>query len=444
MKFSPKRAMIIARREYLTTVKRRAFLFTVIFMPAYFAFITSVTGGFAAKEARRNLQETNAVGVVDSSGLLANAATEITTYQSEAKKDQGVKVIGGQASKAQEAVEQLTNYKATVKRFATPEEGLRELRANSIRQLLVVPANFGETGALRRYKVRQGVFGSSGDEAIFTRWVQRGLLKGVTDSVRTEIIVRPAKHLDLYTLDKGTDTFTMFDDTREMVSILLPILIVALLGTSIITGGQYLLQGVSEERESRILESLLCTVSTDDIMVGKLIGLGGAGLTLVAVWTLVGLYFGSPYLALTQTHVPGTLALFGVLYFFLGYVFYGSIMTAIGAITNNLREAQQFAMAFTFGVFAPFIVMWLILERPDGPVATVMSLFPLTASTTMLMRLATGYAVPAWQLAASIGLMVLSAWAAIAAGSKVFRLGLLLYGKTPNLPEIMKWIGSRG
>lgn len=444
MKFSMKRAMTIARREYLTTVKRRAFLFTVIFMPAYFAFITTITGSFANKEVRRNLRETNAVGVVDSSGLLASAPTEIQTRVADEKKSQNMKVLGSNAGKTQEAIESFTTFTATVKRFATADEGLSALRDGSIRQLLVVPPNFGETGSMRRYKVRQGVFGSSSDEAIFTRWVQRGLLKGLTDSVRTEIIVRPSRNLDLYTLDKGTDRFQLFDDTRELVSILLPILIVALLGTSIITGGQYLLQGVSEERESRILESLLCTVSTDDIMVGKLIGLGGSGLTLVAVWTAVGLYFGSPFLLLTQTHVPTSLALFGVLYFFLGYIFYGSIMTAIGAITNNLREAQQFAMAFTFGVFAPFIVMWLILERPDGPVAVVMSMFPLTASTTMLMRLGTGYAVPAWQLALSIGIMLLSAWGAMAAGSKVFRLGLLLYGKTPNLPEIMKWIGSKG
>ncbi len=444
MKFSMKRAMTIARREYLTTVKRRAFLFTVIFMPAYFAFITTITGSFANKEVRRNLQETNAVGVVDSSGLLASAPTEIQTRVADEKKSQNMKVLGSNAGKAQEAIESFTTFTATVKRFPTADDGLRALRDGSIRQLLVVPPNFGESGSMRRYKVRQGVFGSSSDEAIFTRWVQRALLTGLTDSVRTEIIVRPARNLDLYTLDKATDRFQLFDDTRELVSFLLPILIVALLGTSIITGGQYLLQGVSEERESRILESLLCTVSTDDIMVGKLVGLGGSGLTLVAVWTLVGLYFGSPFLLLTQTHVPVSLALFGVLYFFLGYVFYGSIMTAIGAITNNLREAQQFAMAFTFGVFAPFIVMWLILERPDGPVAVVMSMFPLTASTTMLMRLATGYAVPAWQLAGSIGIMLLAAWGALAAGSKVFRLGLLLYGKTPNLPEILKWIGSKG
>jgi ABC-2 type transport system permease protein len=438
-----KRAMTIARREYLTTVKRRAFLFTVIFMPVYFTGITALTGGFASSEVRRNIRETNAVGVVDSSGAFANAPDSIKTEVADEKKDANIKVVGSQQQQQAENIQRITTYSAVVRRFASQQDGERALRAGEIRQLLVVPQRFLETGEMRRYKTRQSVF-SSGDERMMTRWVSRSMIRGLVDSVREEVTVRPTRRLELYTLDRTTDTFTKYDDAREMVSVFLPILIVALLGTSIITGGQYLLQGVSEERESRILESLLCTVSTDDIMVGKLVGLGGAGLTMVGVWTAVGAYLGAPYLALTQTNVPVTLAVFGVVYFLLGYVFYGSIMTAIGAITSNLREAQQYAMLFTFSVFAPFVVMWLILERPEGPVATIMSIFPLTAATTMLMRLATGFAVPAWQLAASIGMMLLAAWFALVAGSKVFRLGLLLYGKTPNLPEIMKWIGSRG
>lgn len=443
MKFSMKRAMTIAKREYLTTVKRRAFLFTVIFMPLYFAGITAITGSFAEKEVRRNIRETNAVGVVDSSGAFANAPDFIKTELADEKKDTNVKVVGAQDKKQGEAIQSMITYSAAVERFASQDEGERALRDGKIRQLLVAPANFLETGQLRRYKLRQSVF-SSGDERMMTRWVSRSLLAGVVDSTREELIVRPNRKLDLFTLDKASDQFIQFDDQREMVTILVPLLIVALLGTSIITGGQYLLQGVAEERESRILESLLCTVSTDDIMVGKLVGLGGAGLTMVGVWAAVGAYLGVGYLTLMPTHVPATIAIFGVVYFFLGYTFYGAIMTAIGAITNNLREAQQYAMLFTFSVFAPFVVMWLILERPDGPVAVIMSMFPLTAATTMLMRLSTGYAVPAWQLAASIGLLIAAAWFALVAGSKVFRLGLLLYGKTPNLPEIMKWIGSRG
>ena len=443
MKFSMKRSMTIARREFLTTVKRRAFLFTVIFLPAYFAFIFGVTGKFASDEMRRNVRETDKVGVVDASGAFANAPRFIRTQLEENKQDGDVKVLAPQQQKQQEQARRLTTYSAQVVFYPDTEAATSALRARQIRQLLVVPADFLASGRLQRYKLRESVFGSS-DERMFTRWVSEALLVGRADSTLTDRIVRPNRNMELFTLERANDQFVKFDDQKEMLSVFFPLVIVGLLGTAIITGGQYLLQGVSEERESRILESLLATVSTDDIMVGKLIGLGGAGLALVATWTAVATYFGGPLLAVANMHVPPVLFVSGILYFLLGYLFYASIMTAIGAITNNLREAQQFAMAFTFSVFLPFVVMWIILERPEGAVATIMSLFPMTAPTTMMMRLATGYAVPMWQLGLSLALLAGAAWLALKAGSRVFRVGLLLYGKTPNLPEILKWVSSRG
>ena len=215
-----------------------------------------------------------------------------------------------------------------------------------------------------------------------------------------------------------------------------------LLSLAIVTGGQYLLQGVSEEKESRILESLVCTVSPDELMLGKLIGLGGAGLTLVGIWIVVGLATVASSFAFLDLQLPASLGVLGFVYFLLGYLFYASLMTGIGGITNNLREAQQFAVAFTMMNFVPFYLLVKILNAPNSGVAIGMSLFPPTAATTMMMRLSagamTGAEIPFWQIALSLALLAGSGALALLLAARVFRLGMLMYGKTPTLPEILK------
>ena len=211
---------------------------------------------------------------------------------------------------------------------------------------------------------------------------------------------------------------------------------------SIITGGQYLLQGVSEEKESRILESLLCSVTPDELMLGKLLGLGGAGLTLVGVWVVAGLMASAGLLSVLNVSLPPALLLAAFAYFLLGYLFYASIMTGIGAMTSNLREAAQLSTVLTLLNFVPFWMLVKILNSPNSGLAVGLSLFPPSAATTMMLRMSaasvSGAHIPAWEIATSLGLLALSAIAALAIGSRMFRLGMLLYGKSPNLPEIVR------
>src|SRR6185312_6498847 len=138
------------------------------------------------------------------------------------------------------------------------------------------------------------------------------------------------------------------------------------------------------EKESRILESLLCTVSAEELMAGKLLGLGAAGLLVVAIWLGMGLVSAGPALAMIQMRIPPTLLVLAVTYFLLGYLFYGSLMTGIGAVTNSMREAQQFAVWFSFANFVPFIMITTVLGHPEAPLPVYLSMFPPTAATTMM------------------------------------------------------------
>jgi ABC-2 type transport system permease protein len=326
-----------------------------------------------------------------------------------------------------------------VRTFPGQPEGERALRDKAVDQLLVVPADYLASGKLRRYALSTNIM-SSQDERAVSGWVVRNLLRTRVDSLRIERVARPARGMELFTPGPA-GAFEPHDERREMLDFLLPFAFAFLMGLGIVLGGQYLLQGVSEEKESRILESMLCTVSTEELLAGKLLGLGGAGLTILAAWVTMGALTGGPVLALAQVQLRPSLLVLALAYFLLGYMFYGNIMTGIGAITNNMREAQQFAFMFTFMNFIPFYLMTSIIGRPNSGVAVGLSMFPPMAPVAMMLRLSVPSAkIPGWEIALSLALLAGAAWLALMLSARLFRIGLLMYGKTPTLPEILRWV----
>jgi ABC-2 type transport system permease protein len=429
MSFSWKKARTIAEREYLTTVRRKAFLFTVIGTPVLYAILMTLMIRPQMGDRARQMRDFRVLGVVDSSGVFAEAEKEI------------LGTVASDFSMLDAKVSKRDSFRVAVTTLPDQPEGERALRAGEVSQLLVVPSNYLETGRLRRYATSTNIF-SSQDERAVTGWVVRSLLRGRVDPERVERVARPARGMELFTPDpRGGGGFEPHDERREMVDFLLPFAFGMLMGLCIVIGGQYLLQGVAEEKESRILESMLCTVNASELLAGKLFGLGAAGLTIVGAWITMGALFGGPVLALAQVHVQSRILGLALVFFLLGYLFYGSIMTGIGAITNNMREAQQFAFLFTFMNFIPFYLMTSIVGRPDSGVALGLSMFPPMAPVAMMLRLsAPSSAVPAWQIALSIALLAGAAWLALFVSARLFRIGLLMYGKTPTLPEILRWV----
>lgn len=431
MRISWARVGTVARREFLTTIRRKAFLFTVLATPAYFAFITAFMARVGLNERNQVLKELSVLGVVDSSGLFGRAEPFFETRPKSVDSPFG--------SPAAAPPTPVQAFRTEVRLYPDQARGEAALKSGAVSQLLVVPATYLGRGNLRRY-ARSSSLLSEADSRSIGGWLSRGLVRGGVDSLVAARAARPAENEQLYNLNRA-GAFELKDDRRQALDLMLPLVFALLLGMCITMGGQYLLQGVAEEKESRILESLLCSVSPEELMAGKLLGLGGPGLMLVAIWTLMGVALGGPALALMRMSVSPTLLAIAVVYFLLGYLFYGSLMTGIGAITNNMREAQQFAFGFTFTNFIPLILFSAIVSRPNSTLAVVMSMIPPTAAPTMMMRLiASGSAVPAWQIGLSIALLAGAACLAVIAAARVFRIGLLLYGKTPNLPEIMRWV----
>src|SRR5262249_50203816 len=193
------------------------------------------------------------------------------------------------------------------------------LDARHVKQGLLRAPGFFTPGRLRVYEKDTRTFRSSSDLRPLSNWLARNLLTGLEDSTRIERTLSIGHGLDYYTKDREGH-WAIKDDAKEIAGFLLPFGLGFLLAMSIITGGQYLLQGVSEEKESRILESMLCSVTPTELLTGKLVGLGGAGLTLVGLWIAAGGSWSGGGLSVLRVCGPASLAVLCVRCFLFGEI----------------------------------------------------------------------------------------------------------------------------
>ncbi len=435
MNLSFAKVLTIARREYLASVRRPAFLLTLLITPLVFVIAGVFGTSSQIDDSASRMARSRTVAVVDSSGLYAEAPQRLLWTPPTAP-------TLGRAPAKPVAVRTAT---LDLKPMADPETALAALERGEVDQVLVVGADFLNGGRARLYEHDGRVF-SGGTDRPVRQWLTRNLLRTQADSLRIERTLDLGRSLDLYTRHRD-GRWGVKNDAQEFAGFLLPFALGFLLAMSIVLGGQYLLQGVGEEKESRILESLLCSVSSDELLMGKLLGLGSVGLTLVAVWVTAGATSAVGLLSSAGLTLSPSLLALGLAYFLCGYLFYGAIMLSIGALASNLREATQISGYLTMLNVCPFWVLVKFLNDPTGTLPVVMSLFPPTAATSMMLRLSaanvSGAVIPAWQIALSLGLLAASAVGMLLVGSRLFRLGMLLHGKTPNLPEILRILRQR-
>jgi len=437
MKSSLRRALVVARREYLTTVRRPQFAFALLFTPALLFGLAFVTGKLQLDASRRGRNELHVIAVVDSAGLFAGAPDRFSsTLQGDGAALPAASPDLGSGLGASDRTVSLV-----VRRYAGFQVALDSLGAGKVTEVVVIAPDFLSSGAIRRYEPARSPFASGGSDRALRQWLTRSLLAGRVDPARADRVLQLERGMEVYAPTRP-GVYRAKDQLHDLVSYFLPFLVGLVLTAGILLSSQYLLAGLSEEKESRILESMLCTLTVDDLLLGKLLGLGAVGLTIIGAWGLLGLEAGGGILTLAHVEVAPAWALYGGVFFLLGYLFYGSLMTGIGAITNNFREAQQIAMTCTLMNMVPYLVLRPMLSEPNGPLAIALSLFPPTAPSAMLMRMAAcnalGVAVPPAQIALSIGLLAMMAAFSLFLSARVFRLGLLLYGKTPNLPGILR------
>ncbi|SET75233.1 ABC transporter permease [Hymenobacter actinosclerus] len=460
----PSNFWLIAQREYLTRVKKRSFLIMTLLVP----LIVAAFGFFIVKIATSDNDTQDVVQVLDTSGQNLGARL-VSTKQMQFKPVQGTL--------------------ETVKKdyLKSEDDGLLYLPAG-----LSLEAPKGvQLYAKGNVSIRKQQAVETALDKLFSEDKMRasGLSQEKLDALKTNIDVASI-NLDETGKEKNSNALATSGIAYALA--LLIYLFIFMYGVQI-------MRGVGEEKSSRIMEVMLSSVKPFDLMMGKIVGIAAVGLTQFLLWGILSVGATSAVTAVfadklaatasTETaanpggaeraakvmggaEVAGTdnattpdaaaavserfsvfkalrglplgMIAFGfVIYFLGGYLLYGALFGAIGAAVDDQTDTQQFMFPITMPLILSYIIgVSVILRNPDGPVAFWMSMIPFTSPIAMVIRLPFG--VPVWQLALSIGLLIAGFVFTVWIAARIYRVGVLMYGKKVTYKELSKWLFYKG
>jgi len=409
---------VVTRHEYLTNVRRAGFIIMTALAPAL-GIIVLLFGAFFAGQAQklgaffeRQFEVGDApIGVVDGSGYFSPI---------------------------------LPAYQMDFIAYGNEEEAEVALRAEDISKVLVINADYVETGQIVVMSMGSGFSAATvSDSGTVRAFLVDHLLEGQVDPALRRRAADPMA-VEPRVLSSGGETQGE-GPWGFAFTFIIPYFLAVFLVTTIFVSSGYLLQSVAEEKESRVIEIIVSSVRPLELMAGKVAGLGALGLTQVLVWMVSAAGFSGGAVALLAiagaASIPARVLILGVIYYLLGYTLYAILMAGAGALGTTMRESQQLAGIFSFFAAVPYMVSGFLFANPNMLVARVLSFFPLTAPTMMMMRIPLAE-VPWVDVVGSIVVLLISIPAALWAGAKLFRVGLLIYGKRPTVKEI--WLILRG
>lgn len=394
---------LVLRHEFVTTVRRVGFIILTLSLPVVALLgigIFQIISG-AAKPP----PEMTRIGYVDQAG----------------------------------GFDRFTDQRTVVlKTFPSQAAATDALVRKEIKEFIVIPADFVGTGVVQRYALQREVTPPPATLTAIGNFLTGNLLAGqVSDNVITRVQTPPNLVTTIL-----TPSGTVAPEQGGIQNFIVPALFGLMLALSIIFSSTYVLQGLGEEKENRLMEILLSSVSTRELVVGKVLGIGAAGLAQVIVWAvtspfILGLATSSIGGIFNAIQVPGTFWLLAVLYFVMGYLLYAVVMAGVAAVSTTIREGQSIAGFLTIFAVAPFWFVSLLILKPDSPLWVVLSLFPPMAPVLVMLRIGlTG--VPAWQLAASLAIMALAIVLGLLVAARLLRTYVLMYGKRPTLGQIIR------
>ena len=400
------KTLLILKHEFRQTLRRKSFLIMTIAFPligalAIFGFqFMQGTGGEPPVE-------TVEIGYVDYAG-------------------------GFDVSTQPEGVELIPQ--------ASEEDATDALLEGDISQYFVIPEDYLSSGIVYRFTLDRELEAPDNVWQAIKNFLVTNLLEGQADPQIVERAQYPLA-LSSITLDESGD---IAPEQGGFSAFIVPYIFSILLIMAIFTSSGFLLQGLGEEKENRVMEILLSSVSPRQLITGKVLGLGAAGLLQIVVWLVSARFLANMASSsiggmLSSIQISTDFLIMGIIYFILGYILFAIIMAGAGSIGATARESQQFSTLFTFSAVVPFFFMTSILENPNSVIAQVLTLFPFTAPITVMLRLGLTD-IPVWQLAASIGLMILAILGMLWLAAKIFRIFLLMYGKTPKVSEVIRYL----
>jgi ABC-2 type transport system permease protein len=397
------KTLLIFRHEFKHTIKRTGFIVLTLAPPLLILL---------------------GIGVYDIVSGITKPPTEVT-------KIGYVDEVGG--------FDQFTTQgDITLVRFDAPEAATQALVAEDIKEYFVIPSDFISTGIIRRYTTQRELGPPTATTTAIKNFTSSNLLVGKVPATTVTRIEAP---LNLITTTL-TASGTVAPQQGGYANLVIPGIFGALLAASLVFSSTYLLQGLGAEKENRLIEILLSSVSTRQLITGKVLGIGTAGLIQVAVWVaatplLLNLASSAIGGFISTIQIPAGMLALAVVYFVLGYLLFAVLSVGVAAVSSSVREAQTLASIFTLWAIAPFWLLSVIMAFPSSPAWVVLSIFPFSAPVFVILRLGlTG--VPGWQLATSIAVLVLCIFSGLVLSSKLLRTYMLMYGKRPNLGEVIR------
>ena len=383
----------IAKHEYTYNIRRKEFLFVTFGLPLFMFAIMGLP--ILLVENSMSHQEYR-IGFVDKTGLLE--PLNFTGYSNEelAKKD---------------------------------------LLDGKITHFFVIPADYEATGKVSIYSSRKDSLGSNAVEIQIKNFLLDNLLK----DEKKDLLERLKNPIigEYFTLDEKGES-----RDNGISAFLIPIAFALFFMLSIFTSSNFLLQGVVEEKENRVMEILLSSVSHRELLTGKIFGLGAVGLTQIIIWQVISvaiLSSGPMLMLVSKLSVSPALLVFASGYFILGYLVFACIMAGVGAVATTSREGQQMAGIFTITGAIPLIISQFIITNPGSILSIALGYFPLTSPITMILRLSAGR-VQFYELMISLVILTVSILVIIELSVRIFRASLLMYGKKPTIGEIIKYL----
>lgn len=429
---------VILKREYVQVVKKKSFIIGIILTPI-------LMGGFTLIPAllvRTKASTAEKLAVIDQSGL--NIGQRFGKSLERYKLDDSI-----------------TNYykinnifeveKDNDIRFNEINDSLSQLIINKeIKYFLVIKPE--------AHLIDTNIFLVTNSDNFVTlnRFERR--LSDVLSSIRLDMseinlevdsILNLTKRIDLKTKDAKGESIPF------MIKYFSAIIFVGIMFGMIFGYGQLVMRSVIEEKNSRIMEVLISSVTPFQLMLGKVMGLGAATFTQIAVWVILGAGIYSMKGAfeidpsIDRIIFNPVIIIFFILYMISGYILFSTLFALIGSIVNTEKEAQSFIFPITMVMILPFMIGMYIIQEPNSTLSVTLSLIPFLTPNIMIMRIIfiaptlTEYSLASGIIGEAILgfiLIVISIIGMIWLTSKIFRIGILMYGKRPTLPEIIKWI----
>jgi len=424
---------MLIQREYLERVRSRSFVIFTLLMPAFMAGSVLIPEKI---EQMNSGGEKRIVVVANNPQLAAAVGRELSAAAAKAKTDLALET------------EELkpTVYTVQVDTDTSDAEGdrLRQQVSNgqiagflwltdtALEDHKVIystkeAADFGQSVEIRN-AVRTAVTKQ--------RLSQKGMKDTDIDTMLTPIKLQT---LRIENGREGTSGTTVFFTAFAMVMLLYSVVLIY---------GIAVMRSVIEEKNTRILEVLLSAVTPRQLLAGKILGVGAVGLTQILIWVTFAILFSVPGLLasrsfLGEVHIPvGGMIAFAI-FFLLGYLLYSSMYAAIGSMVNTDHEAQQMQWPAMVPLVLGVVLMNPVIQHPNSPLAFWLSIFPFFAPILMLVRILVSQP-PLWQIALSIAIMTATVYGLLALASRIYRVGILMYGKRPTLPELRRWLRYAG